>query len=88
MHISFTHFSSLLTVYLLFLWLDNGDFPKICILCVRVIINKHSLEPFCVWITAAISINLTKAVSLGTFNNNYKSIYNAQNCVHRENCSS
>ena len=25
--------------------------PKICILCVRVKINKRSFEPFCVWIS-------------------------------------
>ena len=28
----------------------KGDFPQICILYVRVIINKCSFEPFCVWI--------------------------------------
>ena len=33
-----------------FCGLTNGISPKICILCVRVIINKCSFEPFCVWI--------------------------------------
>ena len=30
--------------------LTKGIFPKMCILCVRVKINKRSFEPFCVWI--------------------------------------
>jgi len=34
------------------LWqLDKGDFPENVHTCVRVKINKHSFEPFCVWIT-------------------------------------
>ena len=28
----------------------KGDFPKMCVLCVRVKRNKCSFEPFCVWI--------------------------------------
>ena len=44
-------FSSFLTVYLLFkcrfCGLIKGISPKICILCVRVKINKRSFEPFC-----------------------------------------
>ena len=28
----------------------KGISPNICILCVRVIINKRSFEPCCVWI--------------------------------------
>ena len=47
--IFFSHFSLFLTIYLLsFCGLTNGISPKICILCVRVKINKHSFEPFCV----------------------------------------
>ena len=30
--------------------LDKGDFPNICILCVRVRINKCSFEPVYIWI--------------------------------------
>ena len=33
-----------------FCGLTKGISPKICILCVRVIISKRSFEPFCVWI--------------------------------------
>ena len=33
-----------------FCGLIKGISPKICILCVRVKINKRSFEPFCVWI--------------------------------------
>ena len=33
-----------------FCGLIKGIFPKICILCVRVKINKRSFELFCVWI--------------------------------------
>ena len=33
-----------------FCGLTKGISPKICILCVRVIINERSFEPFCVWI--------------------------------------
>ena len=33
-----------------FCGLTKRIFPKICILCVRVKINKRSFEPFCVWI--------------------------------------
>ena len=32
------------------LWLDKGISPKMCILCIRVKINKRSFEPFCIWI--------------------------------------
>ena len=32
------------------LWLDKGFCPKMCILCVRLKINKRSFEPFRVWI--------------------------------------
>ena len=35
---------------MLFCGLTKGISLKICILCVCVIINKHSFEPFCVWI--------------------------------------
>ena len=31
-------------------FLTKGISPNICILCVRVKINKRSFEPFCVWI--------------------------------------
>ena len=50
----FCLFSSFLTVYLLFksrfvAW--QRGFPRnVCILCVRVKINKRSFELFCVWI--------------------------------------
>ena len=33
-----------------FCGLTKGISQRICILCVRVIINKRSFEPFCVWI--------------------------------------
>ena len=33
-----------------FCGLIKGTSPKICILCVRVQINKRSFEPFCLWI--------------------------------------
>ena len=32
-----------------FCGLIKGISPKMCILCVRVKINKRSFEPFCVW---------------------------------------
>ena len=38
-----------MTVYLLLCGLIKGISPKVCILCVRVKINKRSFEPFCVW---------------------------------------
>ena len=31
-------------------FLIKGISPNICLLCVRVKINKRSFEPFCVWI--------------------------------------
>ena len=46
----FFHFSSFLTVQVSFCSLIKGISMKICILCVRVKINKRSFEPFCVWI--------------------------------------
>ena len=50
-YVSPSHFSSffnrLSAVYVSF-W--KGIYPKICILCVRVKINKRSFEPFCVWL--------------------------------------
>ena len=42
----FFQFSSFLTVYLSFCGLIKGISPKMCILCVRVKINKRSFEPF------------------------------------------
>ena len=70
--ISLSHFSSFLTVYLLFkchfVALPKGISPKICILCVCVKIYKRSFEPFCVWIQKRMSFgNFVKdedAVSL------------------------
>ena len=35
-----------------FCGLIKGISPNICILCVRVKINKRSFKPFCVWITS------------------------------------
>ena len=32
-----------------FVWLDKGDLPEI-LRYVRVVVNKSSFEPFCVWI--------------------------------------
>ena len=46
----FHHFQQLNCCLSVDLWLDKGDFPDICILYVRVIINKRSFEPFCVCI--------------------------------------
>ena len=45
--ISFNHLS---VVSVLFCGLTKGISLKICMLCVRVKINKCSFEPFCVWI--------------------------------------
>ena len=36
----------------LFCGLIKGISPNICILCVRVKINKRSFKPFCAWITS------------------------------------
>ena len=38
-----------------FCGLTKGISPKMCILCVRVKINKHSFEPFCVWFLFTIT---------------------------------
>ena len=34
---------------MLFCDLTKGIYPKTCILCLCVIVNKRSFEPFCVW---------------------------------------
>ena len=36
--------------------------PKICILCVRVKINKRSFEPFCVWILCQVVLTQCSSV--------------------------
>ena len=41
---------SLAVLLVSFCGLTKGISPKMCILCVRVKINKRSFEPFCVWI--------------------------------------
>ena len=52
---SLSYFSLFLSIYLLFkchfmAWqMTKGISLKICILCVRVKINKRLFEPFCVW---------------------------------------
>ena len=46
----FIVFDRLSVVQMSFCGLIKGISPKICILCVRVKINKRSFEPFCVWI--------------------------------------
>ena len=46
----FIIFNCLTFVEVLFCGLMKGISLKICILCVRVILNKHSCEPFWVWI--------------------------------------
>ena len=38
---------------MLFCGLIKGISPKFCVLCVHFKINKHSFEPFCVWISGS-----------------------------------
>ena len=40
----------------------KGISPKMCILCVRVKINKRLFEPFCVWILLSISLRFTSVI--------------------------
>ena len=46
----FLIFICLTVVEVSFCGLTKGISPNICILCVCVIINMRSFEPFCVWI--------------------------------------
>ena len=46
-----------------FCGLIKGISPKVCILCVRVKINKRSLEPFCVWILCTLFVEVQKIPS-------------------------
>ena len=39
--------------------LHKGISPKICILCVRVKINKRSFEPFCVRVVSFTIVSLS-----------------------------
>ena len=43
-----------------FCGLTKGISPNICNLCVRVMINNRSFEPFCVWSLETISRNRTR----------------------------
>ena len=48
-----------------FCGLTKGISPKFCILCVRLIINKRSFEPFCVWTYLKAALLAVVAVGVG-----------------------